>query len=68
MLYITTISFSNDTFREYLLFKLSIENISASEYDLKKFLATSVNALGRFVPPKKKFTRGNNMSFMENNM
>ena len=57
-------TFSNDTFREYLLFKLSIENISPSEYDLKKFLVTSVSALGRFVPPKKKFGRGNNMSFM----
>ena len=45
-----------------------MENISPSEYDLKIFLGLCVSALGRFVPSKKNFMRGNNMSFMNKNL
>ena len=47
-------SFSNNTFREYLLFKLSMENIRPSAYCLEKFLGICVSTSGGFASRKRK--------------
>ena len=61
-------TFFDDTFGEYLLSKFSMENISPSEYSLRKFLGICVSALDRFAPCKKNFVRGNNIDFINRNL
>lgn len=46
-------NFSNDTFGEYMLSKLSMENINTSDNGLEKFLNICVGVLDNFAPRKK---------------
>ena len=55
--------FSNDTFRKDLIDKLSNEKFVINEDGLKRFCELSVNVLNKYVPRKKKYARGNQMSF-----
>ena len=56
--------YCNDTFRQIHLEKLSTENISGFE----KFLQISVDTLYIFAPCKEKYSRGNNMPFMNKSL
>ena len=56
--------FSSDKFREELLSKLSMENISNTSSSLEIFLKICVGVIDKFAPKKKKYNRGNNIAFM----
>ena len=48
--------------------KLVAENINANCSGLERFLQICINALDTFAPYKKKYTRGNNMPFMNKSL
>ena len=54
----------SDKFREELLSKLSLENISNTSSDLEKVLQFCIGVLDKLTPQKNKYNRGNNMPFM----
>ena len=54
----------NDTFRQILLEKLSTENINTNCGGFDKFLQICIDTLNIFPPCHKKYSRGNNMPFM----
>ena len=56
--------FSNDKFREELLTKLSMENISNTSNSLKNFLQICISVLDKLPPQRKKYDRDNNTPFM----
>ena len=56
--------FYNDTFRQILLEKLSTENINTNCGGFDKFLQIYIDTLNIFPPCHKKYSRGNNMPFM----
>ena len=56
--------FSSDKFREELLSKLSMENISNTSSGLEIFLQICVGVIDKLAPEKKKYNRGNNIAFM----
>ena len=56
--------FSNDKFREELLTKLSMENISNTSNSLKNFLQICISVLDKLAPQRKKYDRDNNTPFM----
>ena len=53
--------FSNDTFRKYLIDKLSNEKFAVNDDGLKRFCELSLNVLNKHAPRKKKYARGNQM-------
>ena len=55
--------FSNDTFRKDLIDKLFNEKFVINDDGLKRFCELSVNVLNKHAPRKKKYPRGNQMSF-----
>ena len=55
--------FSNDTFREDLIDKLSNEKFVINDDGLKRFCEISVNVLNKHAPRKKKYARENQMPF-----
>ena len=56
--------FSNDKFRENLISRLSIENIRVDCNGMEKFLQICIKTLDELAPQKKKYSRGNNMPFI----
>ena len=56
--------FSNDKFREELLSKLSMENISNTSNVWKNFLRICIDVLDKLAPQMKKYNKGNNMPFI----
>ena len=61
-------NFSNDTFRQILLEKLSAENINTNCSGFEKFLQICIVTLNIFAPCKKKHSRENNMPFMNKSL
>ena len=61
-------NFCNDTFRQKLLEKLATESIKTNCTGLEKFLQICVNTLNNLAPCKKKYSRGNNMSFVNKSL
>ena len=61
-------NFCNDTFRQKLLEKLVTENINTNCSGLEKFLQICVNTLNNLAPCKKKYSRGNNIPFMNKSL
>ena len=57
-------NFCNDTFRQKVLEKLATETINTNCSGLEKFIQICVNTLNNLAPYKKKYSRGNNMPFM----
>ena len=55
--------YSNYSFRQDLLFTLVMENINLSNC-LQKFIDICMKSLDKFAPRKKRYSRGNNMPFM----
>ena len=55
--------YNNYSFRQDLLFTLVMENINLSN-GLRKFIDICMKSLDKFAPRKKKYSRGNNMPFM----
>ena len=55
---------SNDKFRENLISCLSTENIRVDCYGMAKFLQICIKTLDDLAPQKKKYSRGNNMPFI----
>ena len=53
--------FSNDTFRKYLIDKLSNEELVINVDGLKRFCELSINILNKHAPRKNKYARGNQM-------
>ena len=56
--------FSNDKFRENLISRLSTENIRVDCNGMEKFLQICIKALDELASQKKKYSRGNNMPFI----
>ena len=56
--------FSNDKFRENLISRLSTENIRVDCNGMEKFLQICIKTLDELAPQKKKYSRGNNMPFI----
>ena len=55
--------YNNYSFRQDLLSKLIMENINLSN-GLQKFIDICMKSLDKFTPRKKKYSRGNNLPFM----
>ena len=55
---------SNDKFRENLISCLSTENIRVDCNGMEKFLQICIKTLDELAPQKKKYSRGNNMPFI----
>ena len=60
--------FSNETFRVSLINNLSNEVFVNNDDGLQKFCKTTMDTLNSFAPIKKKYARGNQMSFMTKNL
>ena len=60
--------FCNENFRTQLLNKLSLDNFNNSSNDINIFLEICINTLDVFATRKKKYLRGNNMTFMSKNL
>ena len=60
--------FCKDTFRQKVLEKLATENINTNCSGLEKFLQIYVNTLNNLAPCKKKYSRRNNMPFMNKSL
>ena len=56
--------FSNDKFWENLISRLSTENIRVDCNGMEKFLQICIKTLDELAPKKKKYSRGNNMPFI----
>ena len=56
--------FSNDKFRGNLVSRLSTENIRADCNGMETFLQICIKTLDELAPQKKKYSRGNNMPFI----
>ena len=56
--------FSNDQFRENLIFRLSTENITIDSNGMEKFLQICIKSLDGLVPQKKNYSRRHNMPFI----
>ena len=56
--------FSKDKFKEELLSKSSMQNISSTINGLENVLQIFIGVLDKLVPQKKKCNRGNNVPFM----
>ena len=56
--------FSNDKFRENLISRLSTENIRVDCNGMEKFLQICIKTLDELAPQKKKYSRGNNIPFI----
>ena len=54
---------SNEKFRESLINNLSKENLINNDDGFQRFCHTSLDALNKHAPRKKKHARGNQMSF-----
>ena len=61
-------NFCNDTFGQKRLEKLATENINTNCSGLEKFVQICVNTLNNLAPCKKKYSRGNNMLFMNKSL
>ena len=59
--------YCKDSFREDLLSTLVMENINLSN-GLQKFIYICIKTLDKFAPRKKKYSRGNNMPFMNTSL
>ena len=59
--------YCNDSFRQDLLSTLVMENINLSN-GLQKFIDIYIKTLDKFSPRKKKYSRGNNMPFMNKSL
>ena len=59
--------YCNDSFRQDRLSTLVMENIKLSN-DLEKFIDTYINTLDQFAPRNKKYSRGNNMPFINKSL
>ena len=55
--------YCNDSFRQELLSTLVTKNINVSN-GLQRFIDICIKTLDKFAPRKKKYSRGNNMPFM----
>ena len=55
--------YNNYSFRKDLLSTLVMENVNLSN-SLQKFIDICMKSLDKFAPRKKKYSRGNNMPFM----
>ena len=55
---------SNDKFRKNLISRLSTENIRVDCNGMEKFLQICIKTLDELAPQKKKYSRGNNMPFI----
>ena len=62
--YMDYIKFPNDKFRENLISHLSTENIRVDCNDMEKFLQICIKTLDELAPQKKKYSRGNNIPFI----
>ena len=60
-------NFCSDTFRQILLEKLSTENINTNSSGFEKFLQICIDALN-ICSLQKKYSRGNNMPFMNKSL
>ena len=60
--------FANETFRVSLMNNLSNEAFVNNDDGLQKFYKTTMDTLNSFDPLKKKYTRGNQMSFKTKNL
>ena len=56
--------FSNDKFRENLISRLSTESIRVDCDGMEKFLQICIKTLDELAPQKKKYSRANNMPFI----
>ena len=56
--------FSNDKFRKNLISRLSTENTRVDCNGMEKFLHICIKTLDELAPQKKKYSRGNNMPFI----
>ena len=56
--------FPNDKFRENLISRLSTENIRIDCNGMEKFLQICIKTLDELAPQRKKYSRGNNMPFI----
>ena len=59
--------YCNDSFRQDLLSTLVMENINLSN-GLQKFIGICIKTMDKFAPRKKKYSRGNNMQFMNKSL
>ena len=58
--------FHINTFRESILYELAKESVSNT--DLNKFIEICLKTLNNYAPSKKKYTRGNQMPFMNKDL
>ena len=56
--------FSNEAYRESLLYELSKEVFVNNDDGLQRFCNININILKRHAPRKRKHARGNQMSFI----
>ena len=61
-------NFCNDTFWQVLLEKLSTENINTNWSGFEKPLQICIDTSNIFAPCKKKYSRGNNMPFVNKSL
>ena len=61
-------NFCNDTFWQVLLGKLSTENINTNWSGFEKPLQICIDTSNIFAPCKKKYSRGNNMPFVNKSL
>ena len=60
-------NFCKDRFQQILQEKLFTENTNTNYCKLGKFLQSCINTFNIFAPRKKKYSRGNNMTFTDKN-
>ena len=61
-------TFSNEAYRETLINNLSKENFINNDDGFQRFCDTSLNALNKHAPYKKKHARGNQMPFLNKDL
>ena len=55
---------SNNKLQENLIFRLSAENTGVDCNGMEKFLQICIETLDELAPQKKRYSRGNNMPFI----